>query len=298
MAAAVRIPALLRGGKAQRQEAYAELTALAKPDYGGDDGESRVSVARACVGPIVDVRCAEEARVDASESQQASLVLARLVLMEPLAVGSVYLQDDAWLAAYVSPGNALAAMTDKEPAKLNRSDMMLAACDVLATFMVLNKSFTDTVESAGLDELEAFGTLMKLSPFMMERAPRDDRNLRLSELALETLRDPQCELLELELAAVWSLVCLVIMARPVVCGAVSAPPVFLLLARAQSPRFSPAAGHPKRGDRARDGNAPLELASRVDRLARANWRPRGMLVADTLRPGPDHPARVRPNGAA
>ena len=64
------------GGSEERARAYAELGALAE-----------AGAAAACVPALVEhVLCAEEERVGAAETARASLLLGRLLLLDPLVV--------------------------------------------------------------------------------------------------------------------------------------------------------------------------------------------------------------------
>ena len=84
--AAHRIAALLAGEDAQREEAYFELDALA--DGGGgmvDDADVRT--AAACVPALVDsVLCADAGRIGGVEVGRATVLLSRLLLLDPLTV--------------------------------------------------------------------------------------------------------------------------------------------------------------------------------------------------------------------
>ena len=138
--AAARIIAGIRGDTAQREAAYVQLDALARGDSsgitgsaGGDasangGGELLVSVAAECIGPLIEtVFAAGVSVVDASEFRRAHLVLAELFALCPLRLMAEWTRDLRFGIAWGTPGNAWAAVFDKEPSELTRDDALTAA---------------------------------------------------------------------------------------------------------------------------------------------------------------------------
>ena len=132
---AEEIIAALRGDKAQREAAYVDLSAIARgasarvaPAGGGSDHEALVDVAAECVGPLMEtVFAAEVSEVDAAEFRRAHLVLAELCLLEPLRLLGECARDLRMGIAWGTPGNAFAAVFDKEPSELTRNDALTLA---------------------------------------------------------------------------------------------------------------------------------------------------------------------------
>ena len=139
--AAARIIAGIQGDKAQREGAYVQLEALARGDSsgiggagsasangGGAEREALVDVAAECVGPLIEtVFAAEMSAVDAAEFRRAHLVLAELCLLDPLRLLGECNRDLRMGIAWSTPGNAWAAMFDKEPSDLTRDDALTVA---------------------------------------------------------------------------------------------------------------------------------------------------------------------------
>jgi hypothetical protein len=219
--AATPIGVLLAGDAAARQDAYQQLATLADGgplhvSFSSDCSEAAAAAA-ACVAPLVDaVLCADASVVAGAEYRQASLVLARLVLLDPLQAGAALLRNGRGaFAAWAAPGTARAVVMAKDPATLTRDDLLVAACDSLPHLVVLCKGWTEVVAAAGLDEQEWFGAFMADNRFADSSI--DERNARLVLLSLEILRDPQ-GLPGLELAAVWALLWPLLVGRPAVCA--------------------------------------------------------------------------------
>ena len=137
--AAARIIAGIRGDKAQREAAYVQLEALARGDSSGIGGagsasanggerEALVDVAAECVGPLIEtVFTAEVPVVDAAEFRRAQLVLCELFTLDPLRLLAEYLRDSRIGLSWGTPGNAWAAVFDKEPSELSRDDALTVA---------------------------------------------------------------------------------------------------------------------------------------------------------------------------
>ena len=120
--AAARIAGLLRGDKAQREAAYAELSIIA------DGGEAHVETMVDCVRPLVEaVFAADVSDVDAQEYRRAHNILMELFFAQPLAVQVAHKRGGLWGADYQSPGNAYAAAYERELSQLNRSDALVIA---------------------------------------------------------------------------------------------------------------------------------------------------------------------------
>ena len=219
-AASSRIGALLTGGKAQRAAAYEELAAIAK----SDDPDS-ISTAAACVAALVDcVLCADASEVDSAEAQQARILLASLMLLDPLATGVKWVEK--MVAPWTAEGTSLAVMMAKGPAELTRDDVMLAACDGLPTSIMWAQGWTEVVEAAGMDMMASFPPFIAKCPHLPPAAlSSDERNERLVMLALEICRDPQ-DASELQLAGVKQLITWCLMMRPAVCAAAVSAGIF------------------------------------------------------------------------
>ena len=138
--AAARIVAGIQGDKAQREAAYVQLEALARGDSsgiaaagsasanGGGEREALVDVAAECVGPLMEtVFAAEVSVVDAAEFRRAHLVLAELFAQEPLRLIGEWTRDLRMSLSWGTPGNAWAAVFDKEPSELTREDVLTVA---------------------------------------------------------------------------------------------------------------------------------------------------------------------------
>ena len=139
--AAARIIAGIRGDKAQREAAYAQLDAAARGDSSGIAGvgssaasanggerEALVDVAAECIGPLVEtVFAADVSVVDAAEFRRAHLLLAELFALEPLRLIGEWARDLRLGIAWGTPGNAWAAVLDKEPSQLTRDDVLVLA---------------------------------------------------------------------------------------------------------------------------------------------------------------------------
>ena len=138
--AATRIIAGIKGDKAEREAAYVQLEALARGDSsgiaaagsasanGGGEREALVDVAAECVGPLMEtVFAAEVSVVDAAEFRRAHLVLAELCLLEPLRLLAECVRNSRWALAWSTPGNAWAAVFDKDPSELTRDDALTLA---------------------------------------------------------------------------------------------------------------------------------------------------------------------------
>jgi len=212
-AAAARIETLLAGEQSQRASAYEELAAVAS-----------VELAKACVASLVNVLCAPEERIGSAEAQRAYLVLGGLMLLDPVAVGAELLRGDQMWAAGSTPGNALAAMLAKPTESLTRDDLMLAACDSIPYTIMFAKGWTAVVAATGQQEHISLATMMTSFWAFPARSPTDDRNLKLAMLALDVCREqsPPSEsrsLSDLELAAVWNVIEVLICQRAVVCAA-------------------------------------------------------------------------------
>ena len=152
--AAARVGALLAGDKAQRAAAYEELAAVA-------DCAQPPEWLAACIPPLwTGVLCADASEVDSAEAQRAYLVLSRLMLLDPLTVGSEVIRDGRYTATWTAANTALAAVAAKEVGELTRSDITLAACDMLPMLVAWSKGNTAMVAAGGLDEMEALGLWM------------------------------------------------------------------------------------------------------------------------------------------
>ena len=135
--AAARIIAGIRGDKAQREAAYAQLDVLARGGSSGsvggsaasaNGGEALVDVAAECIGPLVEtVFAADVSVVDASEFRRAHLLLLELFTLDPLRLIGEWARDLRLGIAWGTPGNAWAAVLDKEPSQLTRDDVLVLA---------------------------------------------------------------------------------------------------------------------------------------------------------------------------
>ena len=125
--AAARIIAGIRGDKAQREAAYAQLDAVARGDSSGER-EALVDVAAECIGPLVEtVFAADVSVVDAAEFRRAHLLLLELFTLDPLRLIGEWARDLRLGIAWGTPGNAWAAVLDKEPSQLTRDDVLVLA---------------------------------------------------------------------------------------------------------------------------------------------------------------------------
>ena len=140
--AAARIIAGIRGDKVQREAAYVQLGALARGDSSGIAGagsvaanggerEALVDVAAECIGPLIEtVFAADVSVVDASEFRRAHLLLLELFMLEPLRLIGEWARNLRLGIAWGTPGNAWAAVLDKEPSELTRDDVLVLAAVV------------------------------------------------------------------------------------------------------------------------------------------------------------------------
>ena len=226
-----RICALLGGAASSRHDAYSELSRLAATTDGTGAAvaghwqarSTAISLAAACVGPLIDsVICADRADVNARESRQAHILLAELLLLDPLRVGHPLVANDRWLWASHTGyrpakeeveggdfrGSAytdMIARASSDPSSITPDDVRLAACEVVTHLVVFSSSFSAFAESEGLDEMAAIDAFFATMPFLVALSPTDDMNLRVTLLALDIARDPPEDMCGLERAGLWFL---------------------------------------------------------------------------------------------
>ena len=95
---------------------------------GGAEREALVDVAAECVGPLMEtVFTADVSVVDAAEFRRAHSVLAELCLLDPLRLLGECARDLRMGIAWSTPGNAWAAVFDKDPSELTRDDALTLA---------------------------------------------------------------------------------------------------------------------------------------------------------------------------
>ena len=105
-----------------------------------DEHRRRLGLAQAvaAVAPLIDsVVCADASRVDSAEAQEACLTLSSLMLLDPVRVCAEFLRDERYIASSTAPNSALGAVYAKDATDLSSEDTMLAACDLLATTILL-----------------------------------------------------------------------------------------------------------------------------------------------------------------
>ena len=96
-----------------------------------------MDVAAECVGPLMEtVFTADVSVVDAAEFRRAHLVLAELCLLDPLRLLAEWLRDLRLGLSWGTPGNAWAAVFDKEPSELTREDALTVAAPCIALSIV------------------------------------------------------------------------------------------------------------------------------------------------------------------
>jgi hypothetical protein len=207
--AAARISAALspEADPSARQEALAELAAL---------GAADAALAAQCVAPLVDLQADT---TDANEHQQASVVLAGMLLLDPLQLAAAWMKT--WTKTWTVPNNAFARVLAREPAALTRDDLLTLAASLNCEAILWGKGLTAMAAAAGLDnEMEHFGQLMGACPFSYALAPAplpDELLGAVFTLALSVCRDPD-GLSELQMAGVWFLICMILIGRPSMAG--------------------------------------------------------------------------------
>ncbi len=223
MEASAAIIALIHGDKAQRTAAYAQLTALARGDSSSfvgpgtsaeEERETLVDVAAECICPLMEtVFAADVSVVDMAEFQRAHLVLAELFALEPLRLIAEWTRNVRGAITWGTPGNAWAAVFEKEPSDLTRADMLTVAAGTTPLACSMARGTDATNEAGGIDSTqwaaEFIGEVRGGRPGGCRlikthvHPPPDAFIENLCVLALETIRDPR-ELSELQLAGVWT----------------------------------------------------------------------------------------------
>ena len=147
----------------------------------------RGSIAAACVPPLVEILKMDVSVVDAEELQRATLCLAELFSIDPLAVGGALMSGNRAIAHYwQAPNNAYAAVWAKKQPLTAQDAMTIGCCNasVSAIFARGWQACTDVATNADTGQfLEAF---LSSSGFFNAT---EEIIIRLSLLTLEILRD-------------------------------------------------------------------------------------------------------------
>ena len=218
-------------GAAELGEGVTAQRTPGSTDDSDDDGEAArqahkehrrrvgIALAAAAVAPLVDsVLCADASRVSSTEARQANLVLARLLLLDPVQVGVDFVRDDRFLAAWAAESSALGVVLAKEPTDLTLEDTLLLGCDGIAHIVVWYSSWLKAIEHAGLDEGTVIGSFFAHCVYWVPHGWSDERAEQLMLVVLETCRNDlrSRELSELELGGLWWVMSVCIQQRPAV----------------------------------------------------------------------------------
>jgi hypothetical protein len=208
--AAARIAgALASGEREQREVAHEELRALVAA---GAADEAAVQAAAACIAPLIrSVLSAEASKVEGAEAGEASLLLGRLMLLDPVVVGREWLQEAQGLTTWITQSTALAAVYSKEAGAITRDDALLVARDRVPSWIFWSRGPTHMLAAAGLEELPFVSAFITTDPLYPARTPTEAVNERLMTLALQFIREdlespPSSGLCDLEVAGMWWLV--------------------------------------------------------------------------------------------
>ena len=202
---------LLRGDKARREIAYAQLEALSGSDgaMSGSDAaaisaasvsvtgvdvaelsdEARIAVA--CVAPMLEhVLAADVSVVDAAEYQRATLALHAALLVEPTQMCAQLQRTWRFAIPWKAKGNAYNAVFKKEPSELSRDDALTVACDsgLWAVSHACGQSRCSQL--AGVTFAEFLPHAME-NPLLTPVATSGAREDKLASLFFDIVRDPQ-----------------------------------------------------------------------------------------------------------
>ena len=206
---AASLVAKLHGDAAARELAYSELLRLEAAHHEGaeaaaaplaaqsEDGRSEetlVDIAAAVALPLCEVLAKDVEEVQVEEFQRTGRVLAALVGLDPVRVGSQTFKrgTNIW-TAITAPANAIAAVLAKQPASLTPDDAVTVACG-LASFAVSISSSGGgdaTHRAAGLSTDEWVSMFLPALFLMKEVTPSDELNLSLLPLFIDLIKAPE-----------------------------------------------------------------------------------------------------------
>lgn len=198
----------LEADPSARQDAFAELAAL---------GAADVVLAAQCAAPLADF-LAET--TDANEHRQAGVVLATMVLLDPLQLAAAWMRDGRSIKSWTAPDTAFATALANDPATLTRDDVLTLAASMTPEPIIWSKGLTAMSTAARLDdEVAYFMQLFAACPLgALAPTPLGDERLGpLFTMALSICRDPN-GLSDLELAGVWFLIAEILANRPSMAG--------------------------------------------------------------------------------
>lgn len=159
------------------------------------------SVAKACVEPLVALLRADASRVDGVEAQRVYMVLCGLMLLDPVAIVSEWVQRDFVSATWTTTtSTALAKVLAKDGEELARDDVLLWGCDWLPHLVYWGKGFSEITASAQADEMSVLHGYMTHCPLYPAHCD-DKKSVQRIRLALDAIRDPQ-GLSDLQLAGI------------------------------------------------------------------------------------------------
>lgn len=215
-----RIAGLLSSDSAdERQRAYTELEqqllllhSSAPTTTLAAARANALTAAAECLAPLVQVQCADVARVGPTEARQACVLAARLCQLDPATMAPFFLRD-LWSASFAAEGSSLGVAYAKSAEELTRDDALLQGCDILMVSVWFSAGFAAYTSAAGVDEEAALMKFAGQCPCFQTRAPTDDKNERMALLTLDIIKDPQ-DASPLELAGLWLSLMLVISTRP------------------------------------------------------------------------------------
>jgi hypothetical protein len=186
MAEAAGIMALLRGDRAQRSAAFAELRELARNQAHAPHA-GRIAAAAESSPPLLDLLAEPATRVDAAEYVEAGLLLDRLILMDPLQIGGRVFTRIMSGERFAATDSAFALMHSKGAAEITREDVLLGAADAAPILMLCCKGFSAVASAAGSDDAEIFGAFAATHPCLNQSVDEIARQSAL--IALEICRE-------------------------------------------------------------------------------------------------------------
>ena len=205
---AAAVGALLSSEAAEeRARAYACLEGTAADD---------VPLAAACVAPLCALLGRGGDGVGPEEASRAALALARLVALDGAQVGGEWARGGRWLAAWRSETNRLAAIGRKPVAELTQADALaLAAGEAALGAWAFTESWDARGAAAGITGGEMYGAIWLSEPYGVgSRSGSEERNRKLTTLALAALREERDQMSEELLAGLWTLLTRLGGARP------------------------------------------------------------------------------------
>ena len=194
---------LKKGSFADREKAYSAIEAEVRTASSATEGgwlafsrrAATVALASACVGPLMrEVLRADASKVAAAEYQRASLVLANMVGLDPVQIGSAYVRLAMQEEVEYAPTSAFGQVSSKPPQALTKSDVLLFAAKVAPSLVAWSVGWSAGGQRLGAwpDDAAAFGPWCQNQYLVhtngLGRDTSLERNARLTTLALQILQ--------------------------------------------------------------------------------------------------------------